>query len=311
MMSYLVTGSEGFLGSHLVEQYPYNRGVLYAPTVAELDLTDYKMVKDYLKDKQITHCIHCATVLRSNAQYPVDVCESNLKMFFNLIRYLPQNAKMLSLGSGSEYSRKHWQMNMKESFFDTYVPEDPHSFSKYVISKYIGHSIQSNMASLRIFGIFGEREDYLYKFVSNTVVKSIHKLPIVVNQNCLFNYLDVQDFCRIVYKLVDDERLYKMKTINVGHPVNLHLETIVQQVISIFGEETGLSYQIVDGELGNPYTPDLTNMMMLLGEDFTFLTLDESISRLKRYYCSIQSKLDIGAIIQDKYLDYAKSIMKI
>jgi GDP-L-fucose synthase len=69
--------------------------------------------------------------------YPPETCENNLRMFFNLEKNLNPSMKMIALGSGSEYARSHWRKKMPEEYFGKHTPEDSHSYSKYLISKYI------------------------------------------------------------------------------------------------------------------------------------------------------------------------------
>ena len=136
-MKLLITGSTGFIGKNLKEYFSlYNKYTVLAPNETELDLTNADDVKFFLDKHNVDIIIHSATTLRSGTIYPQDVCEKNLRMFFNLIRMKSDHVKIINLGSGSEYSRAHWQPKMNENFFDKHVPEDPHSYSKYIISKY-------------------------------------------------------------------------------------------------------------------------------------------------------------------------------
>ena len=133
-LNILVTGAEGFVGHNLVDYFKAkNYSVLY-PTVNELDLTDTEKVEKYFQSNAIDAVIHCATVLREQTEYPPDTCERNLKMFFNIIRCKAPSVKVISLGSGSEYSRAHWTKKMPEEYFEKHIPKDGHSYAKYLIS---------------------------------------------------------------------------------------------------------------------------------------------------------------------------------
>ena len=56
---------------------------------------------------------------------------------------------------------------MRENYFGSFIPNDPHSFSKYIQSKYIEKNNNDHLYHLRLFGIFGKYEDYRYKFIEN------------------------------------------------------------------------------------------------------------------------------------------------
>ena len=308
-MSVLLTGSDGFVGSHLLQTFPPGLGSLFSPTYNELDLTDSNSVRDYLAGKDIKYCIHSATTLRAHFAYPVDVCELNLRMFFNLVRYLPKDCRIVNLGSGSEYSREHWHDNIHEEFFDRYIPKDPHSLSKYIISKFILTDATERFVTIRLFGIYGEREDYLFKFISNTIAKALHNIELTINQDVLFNYIDVRDFCRALYLLILNPDLYRLGALNLGHPQNYKLSEIASIVLQCTGREH-LQTTILSETEGSSYTPYLRKMHSILPSSFCFTPINKSILRLSTYYSKILGSTDRDALLTDKYLDYAKQIMK-
>ena len=58
------------------------------------------------------------------------------------------------------------------------------------------------MTTFRIFGIYGEGEDYKFKFISNLIAKVLCDINPVINQNTFYDYIDVQDFCSLCFKLM-------------------------------------------------------------------------------------------------------------
>ena len=114
---FLITGCEGFIGKNLIRYFDKNGIKYYAPKIKELDISDENQLSKYIKNKEISHCIHSATTLRSGTEYPENVLENNLRMFFNLDSVLPKNVKIINFGSGSEYRREMWTPKMKESYF--------------------------------------------------------------------------------------------------------------------------------------------------------------------------------------------------
>jgi len=309
-MTVLITGSDGFVGSHLLETCPASLGQIFSPTFNELDLTDSQSVRDYLAGKKIHYCIHSATTLRNKTTYPTNVCELNLRMFFNLVRYLPEDCRIVNLGSGSEYTRELWHDNMQEESFLDSIPKDSHSLSKYIISKFIHTNTHDRLVTLRIFGIYGEREHYLYKFISNTIVKTLYGISANINQDAVFNYIDVRDFCSVLYLLLPKPELYCLGSVNVGYPHNYKLSDITSYILDLTGKTQTLPYKVLSSTMGNPYTPSLQRMQSLLPVSYQFTPILDSISRLISYYSSILQTLNLDMLIADDYLNYAKSIMK-
>ena len=224
-------------------------------------------------------------------------------MFFNLYRFKSNDSKLINLGSGSEYNRDYWVSNMNETYFDNHVPEDSHCFSKYIMSKFITSSNDETLLHLRIFGIFGKYEDYRNKFISNCVAKNLKKLPIIINQNVCYDYICVEDFSRIVEKLI--KNYPKIRVLNVTPNKSTDLISINNQIQKNLNIDTG--YKLLNKGYGKEYTGDNTGLINCLG-GFEFMTMEESISKLLFYYSSNISLINREDLTNDKFLEYAKKI---
>jgi UDP-glucose 4-epimerase len=303
-MKILITGVNGFVGRNLKEYFKnielYD---VYAPTEIELDLTNSHEVEKFFLCNEIDCIIHSATVLQINKKYSSDVCELNLRMFFNLYRFKSNDSKLINLGSGSEYNRDYWVSNMNETYFDNHVPEDSHCFSKYIMSKFITSSNDETLLHLRIFGIFGKYEDYRNKFISNCVAKNLKKLPIIINQNVCYDYICVEDFSRIVEKLIKNYPKIRVLNVTPNKSTDLiSINNIIQKFLNI---ETGCKI-LIEG-YGTEYTGDNTNLLKSIG-DFEFTPVEESIADLVSYYSKNIHLLDKDELRNDDFLEYAKKI---
>lgn len=307
---YLITGSEGFIGNNLVRFALENNYNFYAPKLKELNLLNSSQVKKYISGKNITHCIHSATTLRSGTNYPENVCERNLRMFFNLEKYLPAETKLINFGSGSEYNRENWIPQMNEKYFDNFIPSDSHSYAKYIISKYIKDSKQEReMTTFRIFGIFGEGEDYRYKFISNVIAKSLCMIQPTINQDALYDYIDIKDFCKLCFNLCNNSKTYANSSINICTSRPILLSTLTEKINLILGLDKN-NYTINNKSLGREYSGDNSLMNNLIDKNFNFNEVDISLKRLIDYYKSISKSLDKKELLKDSFLDYAKKIMR-
>lgn len=303
-MHLLITGAEGFVGRNLAEAFRERGLPILAPPRRELDLLDEIAVEKYLAHHSIDTVIHCATTERIGTVYPENTCEMNLRMFFNLQRRLRPGQRLINLGSGSEYSRKHWHRKMPETFFDVHVPPDGHSYAKYLISKFIEETGRPEYISLRIFGIYGRYEDYRYKFVSNAIVKNLLGMPIVINQNVMYDYLYITDFIRIVEKLLAAPK-WPHRSVNVTPDAPIDLVTLARLINEVSDHPSEL--QVLHAGLGTEYSGDNTRLLETIG-GFSFLDHREAIADLTRYYLGIRNSLDVEAIRRDAYLDYAKNL---
>ena len=300
----LITGSSGFVGLNLVDYFQkienYN---LFTPTEHELDLVDSEKVKNFLDSTDIDIIIHSATVLQKNKDYPDKVCEENLRMFFNLYIQKKPSSRFVNLGSGSEYSRPHWIPQMKEEYFEKNIPSDGHSFSKYLISKFIITSNDNNLIGLRLFGIFGKYEDYKYKFISNCIVKNLLGLPIIINQNVIYDYLYVNDLGKIIYEIL--QNTFSEKILNVTPTNSFNLIEINDEVQSIL--KIKRKYEVLKPGYGKEYTGNNALLMKNLN-NFKFTDLTTSLNNLIEYYKKEIHTITKSEMINDNFLEYAKKI---
>ena len=306
-MNILITGSQGFVGENLKEYFEKkNENQILAPLIEDLNLTDPASVKHYFNNNNVEYIIHSASTEPKNKEYPKDVCESNLKMFFNILRYKSKNSHMMNLGSGSEYSRPSWIPQMKEEYFDQHIPEDSHSYSKYIISKAIDLSNDKKITNLRIFGIFGKYEDYTNKFISNCIVKNLCGLPIKINQNVIYDYIYIKDFCRIVEYLINNKTTNSTMNVTPTDSIDLvSINSYIQSILSI-----NSSIEIMNEGYGKEYTGSNSTLLRNLG-NFDFTPIKKSIEELINYYKENMSLINHDALIEDKFFEYAKSINKI
>ena len=302
-MSILLTGVEGFVGHNLAESFLAKGYSMLSPKKTELDLTDPASVDKYFRDNEIQTIVHCATTERVDTSFPPNTCENNLRMFFNLEKQLTPSMKLINLGSGSEYGRKYWSKKMAEEYFDEHVPEDGHSYAKYVISKYIIGKNDPNLICLRIFGIYGKYEDYRYKFISNAIVKNLLKMPIVINQNVVYDYIYINDFFRMIEHFIGHRTKHSIFNATPEEPVDL---VTIAELINKVGDYKS-EVIVLNKGIGVEYSGDNKKLLSEM-KGFKFMPHEKAIADLCRYYASIKDTLDINAIKQDDYLQYAKKL---
>ena len=299
----LITGSNGFVGRNLAELFLQNNYTVLAPLKDELNLIDIGEVERFFVKNHIDVIIHSATTSLVGKTYPPEVCENNLRMFFNLQKQMTPSMKLINFGSGSEYGRSYWHKKMPEEYFDEHIPEDSHSYSKYLVSKYIRDINSEQLTSLRVFGIFGKYEDYRYKFIANAIVKSLLGMPIVINQNVVYDYLYINDLYKIVEYFIHNDTVERI--FNVTPTESVDLVTIANSINELSGNTTEI--QVLNQGIGVEYSGDNKKLLSEMG-DFQFIPLKVAIAELYEYYKAIKDDLDIDAVRQDLYLNYVKDL---
>ena len=193
-----------------------------------------------------------------------------------------------------------YKPKMAEDYFDSSVPVDPYGYSKYLISKYIAHC--PNIVCLRIFALYGKYEDYRFKFISNTVIKNILKLPIVINQNVNFDYLWIGDFLRLVESFVraaPPERHY-----NITPTKQVDLVSLAQMVNS--ASDTKSEIRILNERMNTEYSGANGRLLRFAGP-FAYTTHEHAITELREYYLKNMQKLDQDAVRADAFFKHCNT----
>ena len=111
-MKIFITGSGGLVGRNLVECEGMAKHELLLPRSAELDLTDYRSVCEYLGDNKPDMVIHCAGQvggIAANMRDMYGFFTQNAVMGINLVRASREAgvSKFLNLSSSCTYPRNH------------------------------------------------------------------------------------------------------------------------------------------------------------------------------------------------------------
>lgn len=291
----LITGGSGFIGRNL-QEYLHSRYTVFAPSHDELDLLNTQKVAQYIKGNAIHIVIHGANIGGGRDTLDAkDVVQKNLTMFFNIVRNLNIIEKVIHLGSGAEYDKKRPLAKVKEEDFDSMVPQDDYGFYKYVCSKYIERT--DKIISLRLFGVYGKYENYLFKFISNAVVKNLFHLPIIIGQNVYFDYLYINDLLQIIDYFINHAAKYKAYNISNGKKIDL---LTISQTINKISDSKSKIYILHKG-LNHEYTANNQRLVKEIRE-LKFTSPEEGIKILYDWYKSKLKTIDKKVIEEDRYI---------
>lgn len=275
----LLTGGNGFLARSFYDVLVNN----YSTSLISrdsCDLNDHIVVANYLKKDNYDVVIHCATydaAPKDSLKDSKQVLENNLQMFFNLVRCSDYYGKLLFFGSGAEFSRPHWKPKMGEDYFDSYVPLDQYGFSKYIMTKYCLKN--TNIYNLRLFGVHGRYEDWRYRFISNVCCHAVFNLPIIINQNAIFDFLYIDDLVKIVKWFIDNEPKYKVYNVCSGKVYDYI--TVSKKIVDISHKK--LDIIVKNKDCRTEYSGDNSLLKSELG-GFDFTPMDESLNVMYNWY---------------------------
>ncbi len=280
MKKILVTGGNGFIGRNLLESLQkYYR--VCAPSSMELDLRDTVKTAQYLEEQSFDVVIHCAntnnTRISRDRVNPYDILSGNLRMYWNLARCSQLYTKMYYFGSGAEFDAQHYIPSMTEEYFGEYIPQDAYGFSKYIMNQDAMKS--ENIYNLRLFGVYGKHEEWNRRFISNNMCRILRGFNISINQDMEFDYLYIDDLCRIMVWFIEHTPRYHDYNVCTGHNVKL------SEIAVIIGERCGRGFPVRILNEGEklPYTADNARLLTEIGE-FVFTSLHIGVEQLWEYY---------------------------
>jgi len=294
MNKLLIIGANGFMGRNLKEFLEKEKDLyeIYAPTSNEFDISDERAVKEQLEKQYYDVIIHAA-VYNPRIGFNKDSSkelDKNLRMYFNFERYQSFYGKMLYFGSGAEFDKRGEISMINEDNAGRGIPATDYGLYKYIINKSIQRS--ENIYNLRIFGLFGKYENWKGTFISGACCKALKNLPITIRQNVYFDYLYIDDFCRIVKWFIDHNAKHREYNVTSGKRIDLLTTAdIVRQVsgkeLPIYVCKKGLAYE---------YSASNQRLLNEMGS-FAFTPLKDSIRDLYIWYHNHEEDIDIYSLL--------------
>lgn len=292
-MKILILGKDGFIGRNLSEYFRDKGYDVVALGHQELDLLDEKSICEYLKRNYYDVIFDAAVYNPRTAKNGVDnkEIEYNLRMFLALEKCHTMYGKLIYFGSGAEYDKSQDMKQVHETDIEKYhLPEYDYGLYKYVIHRLIEKS--SNIYNFRVFGLFGPHENWKKAFISGACCKAIKDLPITIRRNVFFDYLYVEDFCKMVEILISRDLKYHEYNLVSGRSVDLM--TLAKAVLKVSGKN--LPIYVCEEGLGKEYSASNVRVMQELGE-FEYEDIENSIFKLYSWYEEHENMIDMCSLL--------------
>lgn len=275
MTNILLTGSGGFVGKNL-KAYLAERGYnIISPRSADFDFTDAAAVNNLARQSKPDIYVLCGFYGIDNPPaVPPDTIEKNLKIFNNFTA-AADGARIITFGSGAEFDKSRPIVKAKESDLGKIIPQETYGKAKYLISKEIDK--YPNIINLRLFGVYGPHE-MPHRFITYAIKQNLKKEAININQNVIFDYLYIEDLCKIVEAFI--KRAPANRFINMTPTESIDLIKISKIINSL--SEFKSPVNIIKQGLNNEYTGDNTALRAQL-PDFKFTSYEEGIAKFYEY----------------------------
>lgn len=277
MRRILLTGAgpRGFIGRNLAPALR-ERYEVFTPSSQELNLCDYDLLARYVEDHRIDTVVHGAlqSLLHTGAE---NVMLHDMQMFYNIDKLSGQLDRVLYFGSGAEYDKRFPIEMIREEELGRSIPAEYYGLEKYIMNLHARGS--GNIYNLRLFGIFGKYEHWQSKFISNLCCKAMYELPLSIRQNCMFDYLYVEDLAPIVIWFLEHDPQFHDYNICTGRPVSL------REIADVVLEVSGKVLPVIIAKEGwnLPYTADNSRLAGEMGT-LQLRDLKDAVAELYTYY---------------------------
>lgn len=289
MKKILLTGGSGFVGRNLQEYISKYCSGMYdvcAPSSKELNVLDEDSVLDYLRSEHFDIVLHFAvyTDAVDKSKDGSKMLEYNLLSFMNFYNHRDLYGRMFYSGSGAEFDKSSDIISADEAVLEggnSSVPTDPYGLMKYTIGQLINSS--DNIFNVRIFGLFGKYE-YPGRFITEMCHRSIEGKPFEVRQNVYFDYLYIDDFCRMLMSLIEKKDL-KYRSYNMVSGRRTSLLEICDMVNTAAGKHDRACQPITVSKEGLNKEYTASNARFLeecLG--YEYISMEEAVDRLYDVY---------------------------
>lgn len=299
----LLLGGFGFLGSNIlkyiddnfcnewsaiildrVSSHPHGLQFDCVEKVYAGDFSDSTITQRIFSENQIDYVIHAiSTTTPNSSQNAIYDIQSNLIPTLRLLDVMVQsgvkNIVFISSG-GAIYGDNQTRSAFKES--DNVFPKSSYGVTKLAIEKYLlqyASLYGLRPLILRLSNPYGKYHYSMKQGVCNVALRSAKEhVPFNVwgDGSSTKDYIYVEDFCAILFRLIDADVHTDVINVASGQLLSLHtILSYVEQYIPTF------SYQHIESSKYDVTQVVLDNskLLSIIG-DFTFTTMDKALGNI-------------------------------
>ncbi len=287
MSNVLISGSEGFLGTYIIEELKEETNAevlcidIRGPT--KCDITDYNQLLPLTKDFKIDQIMHLAAIAapRQCDQNPDLAFKINVLGTYNMLKLakLAKVKKFVFASSAHVY-------NISPCFFPTpenhpLYPMDTYTSSKIIgeqLCKLFSDSYSLPYTTIRLFNSYGPRQSSDY-FIPAMIEKAKKGDFTMKGAGITKDFVYVEDVAKAYVKATFSDYVGEL---NVGSGVQTKLSDVAWTIFKTFGAK-GLVVSSSEDNSPTMMQADITRAEKVLGWKPT-IDLSEGLSRTIQSY---------------------------
>lgn len=250
-MRILITGSHGFVGQHLLQQFTEDDAELLTPDRSELDILDRQAVSDYMAAHRPEHIIHLAAQSNVGLSWrkPIETAATNILGTLNIYAAFAAqhtDGKFLYVGSSDAYgsAAKQNKLLSEEMLCD---PQNPYATSKWAAERILlqlSRQDNTNVICTRSFNQYGPGQNrgfVVSDFASQlAAIRLGYAKPVVKvgNLSASREFIYVDDVAKTYRQII--LRDIKSGVYNICNGKTIKVEDILQKLIRL----TGMSVEV-------------------------------------------------------------------
>lgn len=247
----LITGIQGFIGSHLAEALQKKGAIVWGisrsvekENILKANIIDYSRIDEIIKEKKIEICFHLAaeSIVESGQEDPYQTLKINILGTLNIL----ESARKNNLDKVIIASTVHVYGDNPLPFKEEYTPRPtrPYETSKTsldLIAQSYAETFHLPVLISRFCNIYGPGDRNYNRLIPKTVKSVlINEHPVMWGGGSLRDYLYIDDVIKAYLKLgeVDIPSVGKNRIFNFGTGEHYTVENVIKKIIRIAGKKT-------------------------------------------------------------------------
>lgn len=258
MKTVLLTGSTGFLGSHLLKTLIHNQkyniialkrstsnisriaSLLATHNVSyiDIDLAPFSLtVRELFSNNKIDIIIHTATNYGRNNTFPSEVLHANLLFPLSLLEAAVNNNVDLFINTDSYFNKPN----------QTYTALLNYSLSKKSLNIWFDYFKKKvkiiNLRLEHLYGDFDSDTKFVENIIQNIAIKNIEKINLTYGQQKR-DFIFVDDVCNAFLTILEnyDKHIFNYLTFEAGTGISTSIKEFVETVKSYSKSTTELLF---------------------------------------------------------------------
>ncbi len=233
MKNILVTGSNGFIGSSLINTLAPLEYKIYHFNIEDGDIADPDSLKVF-NDKNIEHVIHLAgrTFVPDSWKNPAPFYATNVMGTANILEFCRLNQCSLTHISAYLYGPPEKLPISEDS---TINPNNPYAHSKHMaenLCRFYHDTFNTEIIILRPFNVFGSGQNKI--FLVPSIVDQVLNAEIITVKDLVpkRDFIYLEDISNAIIKTLSCKKQFGIYNIGSGHSISV--KDIIDEIQAVF-----------------------------------------------------------------------------